>query len=154
MDTPDEKPQPAEDDFDAQLEQMMGHIEEWKEKEYHRLKAEHDRKYGHQLSLLGEVDGVHLADVRHYLIQLLILEEVLSTLNDSRNTVYQVMKEKRLPVKTVKASLKIAKARRKRDASVEVLEACIQVADTLLAQQEGHGEPSAQGYDPETGEVQ
>lgn len=138
----------APDDFDAEIAKMLGHIEEYKEKEYQRLKTDHDRLYGSQGDLFGEIDGLKLDDVRHYLLQLLILEEVLGTVTDSRNTVFQVMKEKRLPVRTVKAALKIAKSRAKRDSSVEVLDACVRVAEVLLAQQTG-----TTGMDPETGEI-
>ena len=118
--------------FSDEVATMIEQLEAWKERQYHRLKAEYDAKHGEQLTLLDPVEGVDMVQVRDCLLQLNAIETVLGEIGEMRTALYQDMKERGFPAKTIRAALKIARARQKRDASVDVLEACIRIAASLL----------------------
>jgi uncharacterized protein (UPF0335 family) len=118
------------------MDQMIDQLEEWKERQYQRLKAEHDGKYGEQLALLEEVEGVPMAGVRDYFVKLLAIEALLEEVNAQRTAIYADAKDKAYPVKTMRSAIKIARAEQKRDASKDVLTACIAVARSLLPAEE------------------
>lgn len=110
-----------------------------------------------QLSLPGVpavVEGVTMALVRDYFARLLAIEEQMDIYREQQRELWQGVKDKALPAKTMRSALKIARARQKIDASKAVLEACIAVALALLPPEEEEDEkPTRDTVNMTTGEV-
>jgi len=126
----------------AEMDGLIQQLEDYKERQYQKLKVEHDLKHGEQLALLQEVEGVPMAGVRDYFVKLLAIEQVLEEINAQRTAIYADAKDKAYPVKTMRSAIKIARAEAKRDASKDVLAACVAVARSLLPDEDGEGAPA------------
>jgi hypothetical protein len=120
------------DEAAARMARMTAQIEAWANETYQALKAQHAATHQEQLALLDPLEGVDMQKVLDALIQLNALEEVLGTINLTRNAVYQTLREGGVPEKTVRSALRIARATLKRDASRAVLDRCVALALSLL----------------------
>src|SRR5438046_1494022 len=136
METTEPNTPPEDQTVNEQVQKMIEYLDAWKEEEAARMKEAHIAKHGEQLSLLEPLEGVNMQTVRDGLLRVLALGVVLQRVTDARNSIYMDLAGKGLPVKTIRSSVKIAKAMCKRDASQEVLDRCVALALSLLPEYE------------------
>jgi hypothetical protein len=125
-------------DRSAHIQRMIEDMEAWVARVYQAYKENKDRDSA-QLDLLAPIDGVDMNVVLDYLLKLGAIEVVLGRIGVARTAIYADMRGKRLPEKTIRNAIKIARATLKAtDSTPAVLDAAVRLALHVLEPDDEH----------------
>ena len=121
----------------TRMQRMLEEMEAWKDATIEAIKARYEQRHRDQLSLLEPLDGLNMRKIFDAMIKLNAIEEVMASVNLTRNAIYSVLREEGLPDKCVRNAIKIARATAKvDDTTPAVLERCVKLALLLQEEQE------------------
>jgi hypothetical protein len=128
---------PPPDTSQTRMQRMLAEMEAWKDATIEALKIRHAATHRDQLRLFEPLEGLNMQKVFDAMIKLNAIEEVIASVNLTRNAIYSLLREEGLPDKCVRNALKIARSSAKvDDATPAVLERCVKLAMLLQEEEE------------------